>query len=130
MTQESVRPLQEFFEHLENGRLMLQRSRSSGTIVFYPRVAVPRTGETDLEWVPASGVGVVYATTVMRPRPPHEPYNVAVIELAEGPRMMSRVEGVAAQDVRIGMTVRARIISEDGKPMVVFSPEDSEETGQ
>lgn len=121
-TEAAVRPEQEYFAHLAEGRFMLQRSRSSGRFVFYPRVAEPVTGARDLEWVAASGHATVHATTVIRPRPPQQPYNVAIVELDEGPRMMSRVEGVAPEAVRIGMRVRARIATEDGKPLVVFDP--------
>ncbi len=113
-------PEREYFAHLAEGRFMLQRSRSSGGYVFYPRVAEPRTGHRDLEWVAASGDGTVYATTVVRRKPPEPAFNVALVQLAEGPRMMSRVEGVAPEDVRIGMAVKARIASADGKPLVVF----------
>ena len=101
---------------------MLQRSRSSSQYVFYPRVAEPRTGATDLEWVEASGNGTVYATTVVRQRPPTPNYNVALIDLAEGPRMMSRVEGIDPEAVRIGMTVKARIARDGEAFIVVFDP--------
>lgn len=111
-----------FRQHLTEGRFMLQRSRSSGTYIFYPRVAEPGTGETDLEWVEVSGRGVVYSTTVVRQKPPTPSYNVALIDLAEGPRMMSRVEGTPPEDVVIGMVVQARIaIGEDG-PLILFDP--------
>lgn len=113
-------PEQEYFAFLAEGRFMIQRSRSSGEHVFYPRVAAPRTGARDLEWVPASGDGTVYATTVVRRKPPEPAFNVAIVQLAEGPRLMTRVEGVDAPDVRIGMAVKARIASADGKPLVVF----------
>lgn len=117
------RPQQEYFAHLAEGRFMIQRSRSSGEHVFYPRVAAPRTGAQDLEWVEASGHGTVYATTVMRVRPPATPYNVCLVQLAEGPRMMSRIEGVAPEAVHVGMAVRARIAQDDeGQPLVVFDP--------
>lgn len=119
----SLLPQQEYFAHLAAGRFMLQRSRSSGAYVFYPRVAAPRSGLLDLEWVAATGRGTVYATTVMRVRPPAAPYNVCLVELEEGPRMMSRVEGIDPQDVRVGMPVQARIArDEDGTPLVVFEP--------
>lgn len=114
------RPEQEYFEHLAQGRFMLQRSRSTGRCIFYPRVAEPVTGATDLEWVPASGRGTVYAVTVARPRPPQPPYNVVLVDLEEGVRMMSRVEGLAPEAVRIGMAVQARIVTEGDKPVVVF----------
>ena len=51
----SMPPEQEYFAHLAAGRFMLQRSVSTGGYVFYPRVAEPGTGATDLEWVEASG---------------------------------------------------------------------------
>ena len=50
--------------------------------------------------------GTVYATTVVRPRG-EAPYNVVLVDFADG-RRMSRVEGIAPEDVRIGMAVRAR----------------------
>ena len=65
-----VHPEQEFLAYLEQGEFMLQRSRSSGSFVFYPRVAEPGTGAMDLEWVKASGAGTVYSTTVIRQKPP------------------------------------------------------------
>jgi len=122
-TATDLRPQQEYFAHLAEGRFMIQRSRGSGEHVFYPRVAAPRTGARDLEWVPASGHGTVYATTVMRVRPPAAPYNVCLVQLAEGPRMMSRVENIDPQQVKVGMAVRARIARDDaGQPLVVFDP--------
>ncbi|MBV8911651.1 MAG: OB-fold domain-containing protein [Acetobacteraceae bacterium] len=113
-------PEAEYRAHLEAGRFMLQRSRSSGRYVFYPRVAVPGTGQRDLEWVPAGGGGTVYAITVNRTR--EGAYNIALIDLDEGPRMMARVEGV--ETLPIGTRVRARIVREDGAPLVVFHPEE------
>jgi uncharacterized protein len=112
----------EYRQHLSEGRFMLQRCRGSGAFIFYPRVAEPLTGATDLEWVEASGCGTVYSTTVVRQKPPRADYNVALIELAEGPRMMSRVVGIAPADVTIGMAVRAAILVEEDAPLVVFEP--------
>jgi len=115
-------PDNEYFTHLSQGRFMLQRSRSSGRCFFYPRVAEPVTGARDLEWVAASGRGTVHATTVVRPKPPQAPYNVVLVDLAEGPRIMSRVEGVPPETVRIGMAVQARVGIQDDKPILLFEP--------
>ena len=117
-----MHPELEYSKYLEQGEFMLQRSRSSGACVFYPRVAEPKTGATDLEWVKASGAGTVYSTTVIRQKPPKQDYNLALIDLAEGPRMMSRVQGVAPENVTIGMAVRALVVREDGKAILVFEP--------
>ena len=112
-----------FRAHLAEGRFMIQRSASTGAHVFYPRLVAPGTGEADLEWVEASGEGTVHATTVNRRRPSRGgDFNVALIDLAEGPRMMSRVVGIEPEAVTIGMKVRARIDELNGAPAVLFEP--------
>jgi uncharacterized protein len=118
----AMNPEKEYFAHLAEGRFMIQKTRSTGGHVFYPRVAEPGTGATDLEWIAASGRGTVYSTTVIRQKPPTPNYNLALIDLAEGPRMMSRVEGIAPEDVRIGMPVKAKIVHESEQALVVFEP--------
>ena len=121
---EPLHPQADWQRHLEAGRFMLLRARRSGRWVHPPRVAVPGSGETDLEWVAASGRGTVYATTTVRCKPPAADYNVALIDLAEGPRMMSTVTGIAPAGVRIGMAVRSRIDTGEDGPRVVFEPAD------
>jgi len=117
-----IKPAEDYLRFLGEGRFMIQRALESGRYVFYPRVAEPRTGGA-LEWIEASGLGTVYATTVQRSKPPAPDTNVVLVDLDEGPRMMSRVDGIAPHEVTIGMRVRARIVSEDGDPFVVFVPE-------
>ena len=117
-----LHPEREYLQFLAEGRFMIQRCRTSGKHIFYPRVAEPGTGSTDLEWVEPSGLGTVYSTTVVRAKPPAASYNVALIDLAEGVRMMSRVDGVAPEAVRIGMQVKAKVIRQDDQPIVVFEP--------
>lgn len=119
---EVIHPERDYFAFLAEGKFMLLKERASGRYMFYPRVAEPRSGSTDLEWVPASGGGTVYSTTVMRERAPKESYNVALIDLDEGPRMMSRVEGIASDAVKIGMKVTAKIIQEESSSVLVFEP--------
>ena len=118
----TLQPEKEYFAYLAQGKFMLQRSRASGKFFFYPRVAEPVTGARDLEWVEASGRGTVYATTVVRVKPPQQPYNVVLIDLEEGPRVMSRVEGIAPDAVRIGMKVQARIGRQDEREILLFDP--------
>jgi uncharacterized OB-fold protein len=112
-----------FRAHLAEGRFMIQRSASTCLHVFYPRVVVPGSGEADLEWVEASGDGTVYATTLTRRRVEQGgDYNIALIDLAEGPRMMSRVVGIAPEEVTIGMKVKAKIDELNGALGVLFEP--------
>lgn len=114
-------PEQDYKRFLAEGRFMIQRSRSTGRYCFYPRLAIPGTGETDLDWVPASGRGTVYAITVNRKR--EGSYNVALVDLDEGVRMMSHIAGV--ETVAIGTRVTARIDTLETGPAVVFVPEEA-----
>lgn len=109
-------------EALGQGRLLLQRARDSGTVFFPPRLAEPGTGDTDLEWIEAAGLGTIYSVTLVSRKPPEPPYNVVLVDLDEGARMMSRVDGIPAEDVHIGMRVRARIVNENDMPLLIFEP--------
>jgi uncharacterized protein len=120
---ESIGPEAQFKAYLAEGKFMIQRSRSTGRFVFYPRAISPGTGEDDLKWTEASGNGAVYATTCMRrPAAKGGDYNVALIGLAEGPRMMARVEGIPPDRVQIGMKVKAAVATLNGEPAIIFHP--------
>ena len=101
-------PLAVYQAHLEKGELVYQWSPQAQKAVFYPRVICPFTGSDRLEWRVAAGLGTVYAATVTHPRE-GAPYNVALINCDEGFRLMSRVEGIPPEAVRIGMRVRFRV---------------------
>jgi uncharacterized protein len=62
--------------------------------------------------------GVVYATTVVHRRD-EEPYNVCLVDLDEGGRVMGRVTGLAPTEVTIGLRVQARA-GDDG--ITVYEP--------
>jgi uncharacterized OB-fold protein len=109
-----------FSEHCRRGELAYQVT-SAGEPVFYPRLVAPRSGETDLAWRISAGLGTVHATTVVRRRG-EEPLNVALVDLDEGFRMMSRVETVAPEDVRIGLRVRVSFDDAQDPPLPVFVP--------
>jgi uncharacterized protein len=111
----------EYQAYLAQGRFMIQRGVSSGAYHFYPRAIEPATGGA-LEWVPTSGRGTIHSFTVINRKPPLEPYNIALIDLAEGPRMMSRIDDIDCAAIRIGMAVKARIVEEDERHLVVFIP--------
>jgi uncharacterized protein len=114
-------PTQVFQDFLAQGKFMLQQCKDCGGHVFYPRVLCVHCGSVELTWVEASGRGVVYSTTVVRQKPPAEDYNVALIDLEEGPRMMGRVIDLAPDKVRIGMRVSAHVSVLNGEPAVIFS---------
>lgn len=116
-------PLTVYQAHLEKGELAYQWSPEAGRAVFYPRLVCPFTGSGRLEWRVSAGLGTVYATTVTHPRE-GAPYNVALIDCDEGFRLMSRVEDVPPEAVRIGMRVRFRVhrAAAGEPPYPVFAP--------
>lgn len=96
-----------------------------GTPVWPPRIAAPGTGGP-LTWRDSAGRGTVYATTALHARD-QDPRNVALIDLDEGLRMMSRVEGLAGDAVPIGLRVVVRFTDADpetGERLPVFVPEE------
>lgn len=106
-------------EALADGRLLLQRAMGSGETFFPPRLMEPGTGETHLEWIEASGLGTVYSVTMVNQKPPAVPYNVVLVDLDEGPRVMSRVEGIG--EIVIGARVKARI-NQAEDAILLFEP--------
>jgi len=111
--------------HLENGKLGYQRCADCSAAVFYPRVLCPVCGSGALEWRESAGLGRVYATTAIHSRN-RDPRNVVLVDLDEGFRMMSRVEGVPAEEVEVGIRVRFEVHrGEEDEPVAVFVREGS-----
>lgn len=119
-----IPPNAEYQSFLDAGRFLIQRDLTTGKAFFYPRVSAPLTGSVNLEWFEPSGLGTVYAVTVVSQRPPSPGYNVVLVDLEEGPRVMSRVEGIVPESVHIGMAVRARVQLIDGTGVLLFDPLD------
>jgi len=124
MPNDTTPSLATYNAHLEKGELAYQFSPAANRAVFFPRVICPFTGSDQLEWRVSKGRGSVYATTVVFPAE-GAPYNVALIDVEEGFRLMSRVEDVAPDAVKIGMRVKFRVHRPGGEdpPMPVFTPE-------
>jgi uncharacterized OB-fold protein len=96
---------------------------ADGTPIWPPRAAAPGTGDA-LSWRDSAGLGTVYATTALHARDTPA-RNVALIELDEGFRMMSRVEGLPGDAIPIGLRVRVRFTDPDpetGVRLPVFTP--------
>jgi uncharacterized protein len=111
--------------YLEAGVLAYQRCAGCGAAVFYPRVLCPQCGDNGLTWETSSGRGVIYATTAVYRRDA-DPYNVVLVDLEEGFRMMSRVGGVPAERVEVGTKVRLKVDREGDDPVPVFVPADED----
>jgi len=117
-------PLGRYIEYCQQGQLAYQVCTDDGRAVFFPRAVAPGTASTNLEWRVSKGLGTVYSTTVVHAEKGKPPYNVALIDVDEGFRMMSRVEDIDPMRVVIGLRVKVRIHPGDDKqpPYPVFVP--------
>ena len=114
--------------HLEGllaGELRLQRCKQCGQYQYPPESFCYHCPSTDLEWEAVAGNGTVYSFIVVHQRyhpafGDRLPYNVAIIELDEGPRLIANVLNVADNGVEIGMRVRPRIERLDGETAALF----------
>jgi uncharacterized OB-fold protein len=101
-----------FFDGAARGALMIQRCRDCGTYLAPVREVCSECLRSDLEWAEASGRGTLHTFGVMH-RVYHPgfaglvPYNVAVVELAEGPRVNANVVGAPNEALRVGMALQA-----------------------
>jgi uncharacterized OB-fold protein len=104
----------EFYAHLAAGELRLQCCDACGRWRHPPRLLCGACGSDRWRWRPVSGRGAVYTWTVTHQAlvPPFAedvPYAVVVVELEEGPRLVTAVRGVSPDGLRIGLPVDVRI---------------------
>ncbi len=114
-----------FAGKLAEGVFEIQKCGGCGAYIFHPRVICPTCGSANLGWITPTGHGTVYARTIVRRKPERGgDYNVVLVDLDEGVRMMSRVDGIANEEIAAGLKVTAAIgEGADGEPAVVFRPE-------
>jgi uncharacterized OB-fold protein len=91
---------------------------------YSPRVLCPFCGSDCLAWQESQGRGLVYSASTIVPRG-GEPYVVALVDLDDGPRLMSNVIGMPADQVRIGMRVQVRIDVRNDTAIPLFEEERS-----
>jgi uncharacterized protein len=101
-----------YWDAAREGRLVVQECGSCHQIWHPPLPRCPHCHSADLGWRAASGGGTVYTYTVVR-HPTHYafadkiPYVLAMVELAEGPRLVTALTGVEPGEVRVGLPVHA-----------------------
>jgi uncharacterized protein len=105
----------EFYAHLAKGELRLQRCDACATWRHPPRILCGRCGADGWHWASASGRGAVYTWTVTHQPlvPPFAgdvPYAVVVVELEEGPRLVTAVRGIEPRALTLGLPVELRIV--------------------
>jgi uncharacterized OB-fold protein len=99
-----------YWEGLAQGELRIQRCDACSRAVFYPRSICPHCHADRLSWIVASGRGTIYSYTVAHQAfgmfADEVPFIVAIIELEEGVRMMSRIIDAPRERVAIGLPVQ------------------------
>ncbi|MCL4187026.1 MAG: OB-fold domain-containing protein [Rhodobacteraceae bacterium] len=118
----TLSPRSRFLWHAARGELAFQRS-GSGRAVFHPRAVDPDTGAEGMEWEVSAGLGRIHSLTVVHPQG-EPPFALALVDLDEGFRMMSRIDCDDPASVPIGARVRAgfRPLAAGEPPLPVFAP--------
>jgi uncharacterized OB-fold protein len=99
-----------FWDGCREEKLMLQYCNACQRHQFYPRLYCMHCGSQKVRWVEASGRGVIYSYTIIRQNKSPDfvnevPYNVAIIQLEEGPRMMSNIIAIDPAELRVDLPV-------------------------
>jgi uncharacterized OB-fold protein len=117
-----------FWEAAKRHELVMPRCKTCDQLFFYPRSECPRCLGSDLEWVPVSGRGRLHSFTIIN-QPVNAafrddvPYVYAVVQLIEGPRMISNLVECDVESVSVDMPVEA--VFDDVTPewtLVKFKP--------
>ena len=98
-----------FWDAAKRGSLELPRCGACHALHYYPRGVCPHCLSSDLRWERVSGKGTLHTFTIVhrgqKGFPVPAPYVLAVVELTEGPRMMTTLIDVALPTVKVGMPV-------------------------
>ena len=99
---------QPFWDAAKDGKLLIQRCTACGEAIFYPRPFCPDCWSDQVEWIEASGKATLYTWSVVHrndlpPFPERVPYVAAVVDLEEGPRMLTNVVECPFEELAVGM---------------------------
>jgi len=117
-----------FWEGCAAGELRLQYCAACQAPFFPPQIRCPKCLGADVEWAPVSGRASLYSYMIQhRPAPGFEdrvPYAVAVVELAEGPRMMTNIVGIpnTPDDLVLDMELEVSFETRADLCLPVFGP--------
>jgi uncharacterized OB-fold protein len=107
---------QAFWDGCQRQQLLLQHCGSCQHVFYYARRLCPACGSTELSWQASSGRGTLYSASQVQVafQGPHWqsqlPYTVVLVDLEEGPRMLSRWAGGPEHRPQMGQRVRVRFV--------------------
>src|SRR5262245_12326085 len=117
-----------FWDACKEGRFLLKHCTACREDHFYPRPFCPKCWSTDVEWKEASGTARLYTYSIVRqndlpPFPERVPYVAAIVELDEGPRVMTNIEDCEFDALSIGMPLQVGFTAiSDDVTIPVFRP--------
>ena len=117
-----------FWDAARERRLLIKRCAACGRAHHYPRPFCPYCWSRDVAWEQARGTGTVYTFSVVHRNdlPPFNerlPYVAAIVELDEGPRMMTNIVDCDVDEVSVGMAVEVDFRAiDDTVTIPVFRP--------
>ena len=117
-----------WWDATRDGKLLIRRCRACAQASFYPRPFCPHCWSDDVEWEEASGRATLYTWSVvyqndLPPFPSRVPYVAAVVDLEEGPRMMTNVVDCDFDALTVGMALTVTFREEtDAITVPVFRP--------
>jgi uncharacterized protein len=115
-----------YWEGARAGELRIQRCRGCSNAYFYPRPYCPACGSADVEWFAASGRATLASYIISERAAPgfEAPYVIAIVELEEGPRMMTNIVEVEPTPERLVLDMPLQVRFEDRGEIAVpvFAP--------
>jgi len=107
---------QAYWEGCRQHQLLIQRCSECSRYQFYPRIICTGCMSNKIEWVKAKGSGQIISYTIVHRAisaayAAEVPYVIALIQLEEGPKMMSNIVNCVPDKVMIGMSVE--VVFED-----------------
>ena len=119
---------QAYWDGCAAGELRLQRCADCSEAFFYPRPVCPACGSARVEWFTATGRATLYSYVINhRAAPGFEndgPYAIAVVQLEEGPRMMTNITGIpnTPEDLVLDMPLQVTFEPRGDVSLPLFGP--------
>ena len=111
-----------YWDAAASGKLMIKFCTGCKKHFFYPRSICPFCASDKTEWKEASGKGEIYTHSTMRRVP--EPYALAYVTLAEGPKMLTNLVDCDFDKLAIGQKVHVVFKpAKEGPPIPAFAPD-------
>jgi uncharacterized OB-fold protein len=103
-----------FWDGTAQGELRLQRCRACGSTYFPPQPYCPQCGSDDVDVVVSSGRGLLYSYVISHLSVPgfEPPYVIGVVELEEGPRLLTNIVDVAADPDQLPLDLPLEVVYE------------------